>query len=181
LNGVAEAGLQIEIPDVGPPVLVGITPLLSKSGAYCGSRLGAPEDSEPWADAIPLALEIAARVQSQGYFGPLGIDVMRYRDAEGQLRLRALQDLNARLTMGRLALGLIRQLTPGECATWLHRLPTDVDRRSAIIKQLQSRFATCRLMSLSPDDPSSSLIVIAPSAALRDQVEQAWTIHTTNT
>jgi hypothetical protein len=62
----------------------------------------------------------ARRIQELGYFGPLGIDVMQYRAADGEIRWRPLQDINARLTMGRVALGLRRLLGPGERADWLH-------------------------------------------------------------
>ena len=65
-------------------------------------------------------MRIAQRVQQLGYFGPLGIDAMQYRDEAGAIRLRPLQDVNARYTMGRLALGFGRVLRPGWCGTWGH-------------------------------------------------------------
>ncbi|OYW15327.1 MAG: hypothetical protein B7Z55_15100, partial [Planctomycetales bacterium 12-60-4] len=48
-------------------------------------------------------------LQAAGYFGPVGIDAMWYRDANGKLACRPLQDINARWTMGRLALGWRRR------------------------------------------------------------------------
>jgi hypothetical protein len=62
----------------------------------------------------------ARRIQQLGFFGPLGIDVMQYRTHDGELCWRPLQDINARLTMGRAALGLRRLLTSDEQADWLH-------------------------------------------------------------
>jgi len=120
---ISEAGVQFEIPQTdSKPELVGITPLLvDRGGVYRGSRLGCPpEEAENWQPAVEAGMRVALAVQRLGYFGPLGIDAMRYRDAAGNIKLRALQDLNARFTMGRLALGLRRLLPQGWQGTWLH-------------------------------------------------------------
>jgi hypothetical protein len=119
---LAEAGIQFEVPRAGPPELLGVTPLLvDRSGVYRGSRFAADAGKAgSWQPAVEVGRRVAQVVQSLGYFGPLGIDAMQYRDATGQTRLRALQDLNARYTMGRLALGFRRLLAPGWCGTWLH-------------------------------------------------------------
>ena len=124
---IAEAGVQVTIPLRGAPHLDGVTPLLcDDSGQYRGSRFSpAAESDAVWARAIETALRAGERLQQLGYFGPLGIDAMRYRDADGIERLRPLQDINARWTMGRLSLGLRRLSRRGEHATWLHvRWPT---------------------------------------------------------
>jgi hypothetical protein len=109
---IAEAGIQIEIPREGAPQLVGVTPLLvDGSGVYRGSRFGCSAEKDAcWRPAIDAGLRTATELQRLGYFGPLGTDAMQYRDAAGELRLRPLQDLNARYTMGRLALGFCRLL-----------------------------------------------------------------------
>lgn len=125
---VEEAGLQFEIPKAGPPMLAGVTPLITDdAGVYRGSRFD--DDAalpERWADAVAAATLAAERIQSLGYFGPLGIDAARFRDAAGRVALRPLQDVNARTTMGRLSLGFRRLLHPGEPGVWLHqRWPTD--------------------------------------------------------
>ncbi|MBI3861874.1 MAG: hypothetical protein HY290_08250 [Planctomycetia bacterium] len=112
---IAEAGIQLEIPSNGAPRLMGVTPLLvDTSGVYRGSRFGClPEEIACWQPAVDVALRAALELQRLGYFGPLGIDAMLYRDAAGEVRLRPLQDLNARWTMGRLALGFCRLLGGG--------------------------------------------------------------------
>ena len=121
LERVAEAGVQIDVPSSGEPRLAGITPLLSTpGGGYRGSRLIADRELEEWADAVPVALAVGRELQAIGYFGPVGIDVMRYAHLSGEIRLRCLQDLNARWTMGRLALGWKSQFRPGESGVWLH-------------------------------------------------------------
>jgi hypothetical protein len=88
--------------------------------------MGPASDCEQWAPAIPMAVQIGRELQAIGYFGPVGIDVMRYAHQSGEVRLRCLQDLNARWTMGRLALGWKSQFQPGESGIWLHgRWPTE--------------------------------------------------------
>jgi hypothetical protein len=187
---IAEAGIQIEIPPPDPrasasPFLVGVTPLLcDRSGVYRGNRCGcdATEQSR-WEPAVEIALRVASRVQQRGYFGPLGIDAMWYRDATGTPRLRALQDLNVRYTMGRLALGFRRYLQPGESATWLH-FPhrdagdqTDHSPKEAFGHELP---AEVRLIETSPawrpNRPLThgSALLIAPSAELLERGESQF-------
>lgn len=169
---VAEAGVQIEIPCDGPPHLVGVCELIvDGSGVYRGSRFDAAfEPDDPWRPAVDVALAVASRLQSLGYFGPLGIDAMQYRDEAGQLRLRPLQDLNARFTMGRLALGFRRLLPPGWCASWLwarserqaaleHPLPLSDDS-----VRHKARFLRTSPIAAKMNEPRS-LLVIADSRA----------------
>lgn len=118
----AEAGLQFEIPQQGEPEFVGLALLrCDDSGQYRGSRICVDEQTqETWLPAIEVGRRVAERVQHAGYFGPLGIDAMQYRDARGELQCRPIQDINARYTMGRLALGFARFLKPEQVASWLH-------------------------------------------------------------
>ncbi|MDQ3329611.1 MAG: hypothetical protein M3552_02990 [Planctomycetota bacterium] len=109
LEGIEEAGLQFEVRRDGGIDFIGVTPLLTSSGGYLGSRFMEDESLlSTWGEAITVARNAASQVASAGYFGPLGIDAMRYRTADGQIGMRPIQDLNARYTMGRLALGLRR-------------------------------------------------------------------------
>ncbi|MGE3313815.1 MAG: hypothetical protein AB7O26_01780 [Planctomycetaceae bacterium] len=131
---VEEAGLQFTIPEAGPPLLVGITPLLCDAlGQYRGSRFGDdPALRLRWNEAIAIGLKAAERAQSHGYFGPMGIDAMHYRDSAGKERVRPLQDINGRMTMGRVSLGLRRLLQPGEVGSWLHlRCPAKDEEQAA--------------------------------------------------
>jgi len=116
LDAIEEAGIQWEIPRVpDSPKLLGVVPLLSdERGQYHGSIV-TPDNQIPdhWQPAVEVTRLAADRIQALGYFGPLGIDAMRYRDAAGEIRLRPLQDINVRWTMGRLALGWRDQIPPG--------------------------------------------------------------------
>ena len=119
LDPIDEAGVQWTVPRVGPPVLAGVTPFLTDAaGRYRGSEFGIDEaQAGAWSEAIDAGWRVAVRLQQLGYFGPLGIDAMRYRDAAGNVRLRPLQDVNARWTMGRLSLGWRRFMPRG---VWRH-------------------------------------------------------------
>lgn len=110
LERLEEAGLQFRIGRGGEVEFDGATPLLTRpAGGYVGSSFtDDPGLTEVWREAIDVGLQVAEAVAAEGYFGSLGIDAMRYRDADGMIRVRPLQDLNARYTMGRLALGLRR-------------------------------------------------------------------------
>ena len=118
----AEAGLQWTVPEAGQPVLVGITPLLTDAhGQYCGSRFSVDDESIcEWESAIEVSERAVRQLQKMGYHGPVGIDALRYRDANGEERLRPLQDINARWTMGRLSLGWRRVASSG---VWRHGTP----------------------------------------------------------
>ena len=156
---VDEVGIQIEIPNDGPPRLIGVSPMIvDERGQYAGSWFAGYE-SRPlaqhplWHDAISTALRAATHLQSQGYFGPVGIDAMLYRDTDGSLRIRPLQDINARWTMGRLSLGLQRLIGQGQRGVWLHGPKTNT--------QIQMLFEESQIISTSPhrvgDEPCRHL------------------------
>lgn len=130
LEIVDEVGSQWDVPAEGPPRLIGVTPLLTDAaGHYRGSVFASsPIVDDDWSPAIETARCAAERIQSTGYFGPLGIDACRYRGSDGEVRLRPLQDINARWTMGRLALGWRRLLQPGEFGVWRFGPPDAVLR-----------------------------------------------------
>lgn len=102
-----EAGIQWDIRPGEPPTLLGIVPLLSAAdGRYRGSEFS-PEAATlaAWTEVVEVSRRAATQVRDAGYFGPLGIDACLYRNDDGTLAARPVQDINARWTMGRLALG----------------------------------------------------------------------------
>jgi hypothetical protein len=124
LHRRAEVGIQWSLPKLGfgQPKLQGITPLLTdKQGCYRGSEFSLGETiPAEWQRAVEVTQKAARQLQQLGYFGPLGIDAAIYETSTGQTLLRPLQDINARYTMGRLALGFRRLLRPGEHGVWQH-------------------------------------------------------------
>lgn len=151
VENLGEAGLQWDIPAQGAPVLRGVVPLIcTPEGAYLGSRvLPDPLVIPEWEAAIEISRRAAWAAQQRGYFGPLGIDAMRYRNADGKISLRPIQDINARWTMGRLALGWRRFLRPGELASWLHLPSRQVTSQDGEPTPLP---AGCRLLATSPTE-----------------------------
>jgi hypothetical protein len=111
---------------------VGLTQLLNTPhGQYSGSRVGAATTELPENELDRLLSEIkttaeraAASVAQLGYAGPIGIDAMIYRDAEGALQTRPVQDINARWSMGRVALSLQQRRKPAGCLSLL-KVPTE--------------------------------------------------------
>jgi hypothetical protein len=102
------------------PQLVGITQLLcDESGKYLGNRVLRIDQADAFrSQAILQTREIVEHIQAAGYFGPLGIDCMVHRTHEGK-RLRIAQDVNARWSMGRVAICATRAIGEAE-ATLLH-------------------------------------------------------------
>lgn len=120
----AEVGIQWTLPPLGQgePKLEGLTPLLCDSqGGYRGSEFSL-DTSIPheWQHAVEVCEQAAKRLQTLGYWGPLGIDAAIYEDTAGTSHVRPLQDINARYTMGRLALGFRRLLRGDERGVWRH-------------------------------------------------------------
>lgn len=122
LDRVAEAGIQILVPPQDSPRLLGVLPLITDvTGTYRGSRIQCPtSETDLWQPAVKIAMQVAVELQKLGYFGPLGLDAMQYRDLDGTLQIRPLQDLNARLTMGRLGFELRRFVGSTRNVDWLH-------------------------------------------------------------
>ncbi len=147
VDAIEEAGIHFTIPTEGEPAFDGITPLLTDaSGRYCGSRILPPENRlllSHWSQAIDIGYQVVKRLQSIGFFGPVGIDAMRYRQHDGSIAMRPLQEINARWTMGRIALGVRKILQSNEIASWLH-----VSLCDELIKQNQTE--SLRIIRTSP-------------------------------
>jgi hypothetical protein len=173
---IEEVGVQFTVPKDGEPHLEGITPLLTDHlGTYRGSRFRGTScqlaRSDEFAAVLDIVTRAAQRIQQLGYFGPLGIDAMRYRTEAGDVRWRPLQDINARLTMGRLALGIQRIVPESQHASWLHisRSEKKTDGSGSIAADSDRYLTGVRLVRTSPltvgGERSSriSAIVTAPT------------------
>ncbi len=147
LQREAEIGIQWHITPGQSPQLIAITELLVDArGQYIGTRsMAAPrgigfqpvessknkddrleayptQDHAEWAQlAAEATRPIVSDLARRGYFGPVGIDAMRYFDPDSNTsRTRPLQDINARWTMGRLAAGWFARLDASGPVTWRH-------------------------------------------------------------
>lgn len=120
-----EAGIQWHIPQSGPVELMGIVPLfVDRSGQYRGSEFTRADPGQNWwTEATDVTRRAVECLQREGYFGPVGIDAMLYLSESGARRIRPLQDINARWTMGRLALGWRKWLRDGERGLWIQGVP----------------------------------------------------------
>ncbi|QDT39586.1 hypothetical protein [Stratiformator vulcanicus] len=104
LDRIAEIGMQFHLSPDGNISLVGVADLnTAEDGRYVSSRLLSDIETASWSDCIKIGRLAADELTKLGYHGPLGIDAMRYRDIDGKERFRPLQDINARWTMGRIA------------------------------------------------------------------------------
>ncbi|MDA1251065.1 MAG: hypothetical protein O2820_17755 [Planctomycetota bacterium] len=82
--------------------------------------LGVPFADSEFQSTLPVLKATVERVADAGYFGPIGVDSMRFRPSDSTVSLRPVQDVNARYTMGRVALELADRLAPDADAAWLH-------------------------------------------------------------
>lgn len=120
LDAQAEAGIQLTVSKEGHVSCDGIMNATYRSGAFAvGNFSLTPDERSRWDDAVAIAIDVGRAAAGLGYFGPLGVDAMQYRDDEGITQLRAIQDVNARWTMGRLSLGHRRLLRSSEQGRWL--------------------------------------------------------------
>jgi len=130
LDRVADFSTQLDL-STGVRVLGTARFLTTPAGQYLGHYLQRPFDDIPLAarpewfrGGNPLhrvqkaATAIGDALFAQGMRGPVGIDFFLVRDSAG-LSLQ-FAEINARLTMGRVALGLKRLLAPTTTAIWLH-------------------------------------------------------------
>ncbi len=123
LNKVCDFSVQYERDAAGCVQLVGMTHVLNdKQGRFLGCRV-LPKWASGLAPEVAKFLFSEAKIESlyreqlaeilasqlDGYVGPLGVDAMVYRDLDDRLQLRAVVELNCRVTMGRVALGLMKK------------------------------------------------------------------------
>jgi hypothetical protein len=134
LDRRGELGVQWEIDPQGSAQLIALTELLvDPRGQYAGTLVpgsstftsspspgGKGEPGDWHENAVTATRPVVEELASVGYFGPVGIDCMRYYDPDANCeRLRVLQDLNVRWTMGRLAAEWSRKLS-GQPTLWWH-------------------------------------------------------------
>jgi hypothetical protein len=113
LDCLDEVSVHYDVEPDGVAHRVGIVALTSDArGQFAKAVVGTVEDQQArfaeWETVLSHTDHAARDASRTGYVGPLGIDVMRYRKRDGTMAFRPLQDINARWTMGRLALEVAR-------------------------------------------------------------------------
>jgi len=104
LDCIQELGGEWEILPDNTVQFHGLTLLLTDSqGRYQGTQVNSVEiDPVARENIKSVQRDAVTRLAETGYFGPVGIDAMLYRQ-EDRVLTRPLQDVNARWTMGRIA------------------------------------------------------------------------------
>ncbi len=96
----------------------GSMPAAAASAASATSAAPAGLPSRGFADLLgALADHVGASFTGSGYEGPVGVDMLIYRDADRH-RLKPVVEINPRFTMGRVALHLAKALAPGCAGIW---------------------------------------------------------------
>lgn len=135
LDRVADFSALYEMDAAGNANLIGLTVMENDAaGRFLGNRVGPKWGSllEPEVAAFLFKQGILDFVENRvpaaltdllpGYIGPLGIDLMVHRRSDGSLALKHVVELNVRLTMGRIALELLKKSTPQRSARFrIHR------------------------------------------------------------
>lgn len=144
VNRVREAGFQYWLDESGVRFDGCVEMICDRNGQYRGSIVAASMDSA-WAEAELHCAELASRIYQKGYFGPLGIDAMLYRQPDGSVAHRSIQDVNGRFTMGRIALSLKNRVAGcDDVGIWLHCDKTGSD--DTIASELARCFPEARMV-----------------------------------
>jgi hypothetical protein len=114
LERVREYGVTLEIKGGGEIELKGISDLQTNgAGTGTGYLLGRPLDAGRAAELEALAQVVGARLFREGYTGPAGLDALEHTKG-----LHPLLEINARYTMGFVALAIERALNPPTPTLW---------------------------------------------------------------
>jgi hypothetical protein len=114
LEVTREYGIVMELSPDGSLDIHGISDLQTNgAGTGRGYILGRPPSKERISELERIAAVVGARLFKEGYFGPAGVDALEHRSG-----LHPLLEINARYTMGFVALAVERSLKPTEPIFW---------------------------------------------------------------
>lgn len=132
LNKVADFSIQLHVDEEGKVSLKGISRFLTDPrGQYRGTVLGRFTDGlrpeilrtlhqENFFETLEKAgYFVGESLFRKGYSGPAGVDALIY-EREGRFLFKPIVEVNARYTMGRVALEIGKHLAPGTVGVWLH-------------------------------------------------------------
>jgi len=114
LEVVREYGVCVEVAQGGAHRVHGFSDLQTNgAGTGTGYLLGRPPSSERKAELERVAAAVCARLHAEGYCGPAGLDAVEHAGG-----LHPLLEVNARYTMGFVALAVERALKPSAPTFW---------------------------------------------------------------
>jgi hypothetical protein len=118
LEVVREYGVAVEVSADGSFELRGVSDLQTNgAGTGTGYVLGRPPDSRRTDELERAARLVAARLYEEGYSGPAGVDALEHAGG-----LHPLLEVNARYTMGFVALAVERELKPSAPTFWSSKI-----------------------------------------------------------
>ena len=114
LDVIREYGVVMEISPDGSFAVHGISDLQTNgAGTGNGYILGRPPDPRRAAELERIAGLVSERLFREGYVGPVGIDALEHRGG-----FHPLLEINARYTMGFVAVAVERTLKPAAPVFW---------------------------------------------------------------
>jgi hypothetical protein len=117
LEVLREYGVVAEVGRDGTHRVLGVSDLQTNgAGTGTGYVLGRPPTAVRMAELESAAAVVCARLYAEGYHGPVGIDALEHTGG-----LHSLLEVNARYTMGFVALAVERSMRPKEPTFWSTR------------------------------------------------------------
>lgn len=114
LEVLREYGVVAEVGRDGSHRVLGVSDLQTNgAGTGTGYVLGRPPTAARMAELEEVARVVCARLHAEGYHGPVGIDALEHTGG-----LHPLLEVNARYTMGFVALAAERALRPTGPIFW---------------------------------------------------------------
>lgn len=114
LEVIREYGTVLNIAHDGAIEIFGVSDVQANgAGTATGYLIGRPPTQQRLEDLLNTAREVGAALHQAGYWGPCGIDALELRDG-----WRPLLEINARVTVGFLAVAAERRLNPAEPTPW---------------------------------------------------------------
>jgi hypothetical protein len=114
LEVVREYGVVAEVGRDGSHRVLGVSDLQTNgAGTGTGYVLGRPPSPARTAELEGAAELVCSRLHAEGYYGPVGIDALEHAGG-----LHPLLEVNARYTMGFVALAVERELKPPAPTFW---------------------------------------------------------------
>jgi hypothetical protein len=118
LEVVREYGVALMVSADGSSEILGVSDLQTNgAGTGMGYVLGRPPEPRRMEELERVARLVAARLYEEGYRGPAGVDALEHAGG-----LHPLLEVNARYTMGFVALAVERALKPSAPTFWSSRI-----------------------------------------------------------